>query len=279
MYRFLKVFLVSIVLIFNFASAKDVKLKEPPESLSKYYPPNSENYEYLFNMYKASTAFTGLIDNIKNGDWINANKWVNVLKDSYLKIGEMVPEWKKYLRKKEINALVRAVEKKDGQAIQIYANAVGKSCTSCHSKYLVSTKILYHYPSYDLITLEDPITKSDLDVEEYMKKMTNSLKLLNVYLSDGKKEDAVKSGIAFAKRFKGLTQMCTECHTNKLSEEIYFGKEINKHLKAFMKAVKNLDKKKINKELSFIEFNNCSKCHNVHQTPALLQEKFGKHKH
>ncbi len=279
MFYLLKRIFLTLILITTVSFAKDVKLKEPPESLSKYYPPNSENYEYLFNMYKASTAFTGLIDNLKNGDWINANKWAKVLKNSYLKIGEMVPEWKKYLRKKEINALVKAVEKKDGQAIQIYANAVGKSCTSCHAKYLIPTKILYHYPTYDLINLEDPITQEDLTVEDYMKKMTNSLKLLNVYLSDGKKEDAVKSGIAFAKRFKGLTQMCTECHTNKLSEEIYFGKDINKHLKSFMKAVKKLDKEKINKELGFIEFNNCAKCHNVHQTPALLQEKFGKHKH
>ncbi len=279
MYKILKMFLSVLLITISLSFAKDVKLKEPPESLSKYYPPNSENYEYLFNMYKASTAFTGLIDNLKNGDWINANKWVKVLQESYLKISEMVPEWKKYLRKKEMNALVKAVQKKDGQAIQIYANAVGKSCTSCHSKYLVSTKILYHYPTYDLITLEDPITREDLSVEDYMKKMTNSLKLLNVYLSDGKKDDAIKSGIAFAKRFKGLTQMCTECHTNKLSEEIYFGKDINKHLKAFLKGVKKVDQKIINKELGFIEFNNCSKCHNVHQTPALLQEKFGKHSH
>ncbi len=257
--------------------AKDVRLKEPPEDLSKYYPPKSENYQFLFNMYKASTSFTGMLTNVQDGDWNNALKWAKALKESYLKIGKMVPKWDKVLKKREINALVKAVKNKDAEGIKANANAVGQSCSKCHSRYQISAKILYHYPSYDMITLEDPVNHSDYEVHDYMKKMTNSLKLLNIYLADGKKIKAKKEGMNFIKRFNGLTQMCSECHTNKLSEQIYFGKSIKKEVKLLSKAIKNLDKKGIQKHLGNIEMMNCMKCHNVHQVPAMLKDKFEKH--
>ena len=273
-----KLYIICLAILtgISFAFAKDVRLGVPPKSLDKYYPPNSEKYEYLMNMYKASISFTGLSTSLREQDWKRAEKWAESLKNAYLKIGELVPEWDKVLRKKEANALVKAVKERNIRQIQFFANAVGRTCSKCHERYMASTKLLYHFPDFDTVTLEDPITGADYEVADYMAKMTTSFKLLNVYMSDGLTKKAKKAGMNFVKRLKGLTQMCSECHTNKLSEEIYFGKQFNQKVKELETAIKNLDGKKISQTFAWINMNNCSKCHNVHEVPTMIREKIKK---
>ncbi len=267
---------LSVLAGVTFSLAKDIRLGVPPKSLEKYYPPNSQKYEYLMNMYQASISFTGLSTSLREQDWKNAEKWAKKLRDSYLKIGEMVPQWDKVLRKKEANALVQAVKDRDIRKIQFFANTVGKTCSKCHERYLASTKLLYHFPDFDTVTLEDPVSGVDYDVSDYMAKMITSFKLLNVYMTDGKTKKAKKEGINFVKRLKGMAQMCSECHTNKLSEEIYFGKEFQQKVKELEMAVKNLDGNKISQAFGWINMNNCSKCHNVHEVPTMIREKLKK---
>ncbi len=268
--------LSAVLLFFTISFSKDVRLGVPPKSLEKYYPPKSEKFEYLMNMYNASISFTGLSTSLREGDWKRAEKWARSLMNAYLKIGELVSEWDRVLRKKEAQALVKAVQSRDLRKIQFYANAVGQTCSKCHDKYMASAKLLYHFPDFDTVTLEDPVTGVDYEVSDYMAKMTTSFKLLNVYMSDGLKRKAVKEGMNFVKRFKGLVQMCSECHTNKLSEEIYFGKEVQKKLKELELAIRNLDAKKISQTFGWINMNNCSKCHNVHEVPTMIREKIKK---
>ncbi len=268
--------LITVFFCLGIVNAKDVRLGVPPKSLEKYYPPNSEKFEYLMNMYKASISFTGLSTSLMEKDWKRAEKWAKSLRDAYLKIGELVPEWDKVLRKKEANALVKAVQNKDVRKIRFFANAVGQTCSKCHSRYMASTKLLYHFPDFDTVSLEDPVSGLSYEVSDYMAKMTTSFKLLNVYLSDGLKNKAKKAGMDFVKRFKGLTQMCSECHTNKLSEEIYFGKEVQAKVKELEAAIRNLDAKKISQTFGWINMNNCSKCHNVHEVPTMIREKIKK---
>lgn len=258
--------------IFSIAVAKEVKLETPPENIGKYYPPKSEKFEFLNTMYAMSTAFTGLMTNVQEKDWKNAEKWVKILEENYIKVGKLVPEFDKGLRKNEMTALVNAVKSKDMQGIQENAQAVGKSCSQCHQKYMLTTKIIYHYPSWSMINIDDPITRTALETEDYMKKMTDSMKKLRVYVDDNKQEKAVVEANNFAKRLKALSQSCSECHTNKLSEQIYFGKDMDEKLNALINAVKSNNKQEINKNLNWISVNNCSKCHNTHQTTAIMKD-------
>jgi len=256
-----------------------VKLKSPPEELSKYYPPNSEKPVFLYNMYGISTAFTAVFVNIKENDWENAKKWAYKLKEGYLKIGEMVPKWDKLLRKKEINQLVKAVEEKNPSKVQKFAQIVGKSCSSCHGRFKLSTQIKYHYPSFDLVSLEDPVSGMEYSIHDYMKKMTNDYKLTKIYTFEGEFKKAYKSANSFAKRFLSLTQSCSECHTNKIVEDVYFGKETQEKLNKLKSAIRSKDKALTFKTIGQIG-GACYKCHNVHEIPAMLKEKLeGEHSH
>ncbi len=266
--------ILSSVILFDVSVAKTVKLKEPPKELEKYYPPNSDKYEFLTNMYNLSTAFTGVFANIQDGNWEKAKEWAKKTEEYYLNIGKLVSKWDKILRKDAVKQMVKAVENKDVSAFKRFANTVGKSCVQCHKNYQLSVKIIYHYPSYEGTTVEDPVTGVEYGVDDYMKKMTNDMKLLKVYLLQGDKEKAVKYGNNFVKRVEGLQQMCSDCHTNNISEKVYFGEAFKKKLTTLKEALDKKDEKNIFSSLKWIGANNCFKCHNVHQTPYMIKEKF-----
>ncbi|MEZ0324066.1 MAG: hypothetical protein ABWJ98_07140 [Hydrogenothermaceae bacterium] len=264
--------LVTVLAVFSISSkGETIKLETPPKDVGKYYPPNSKKFEFLNSMYTMSTAFTGMFTDIQENDWKNAEKWAKILRDNYLNIGKMVPEFDKGLKKDEIEALVKAVENRDTNKIKTYADIVGKSCAQCHQKYKITTKIMYHYPSFSVINIEDPVTKTSMEFEDYMKKMTDSMKKIRIYLEDGKPDKAQIEGNNFIKRFKAVAESCSECHNNKLSEEIYYGKDIEEKIQALSKALQLKNREEVYKNLSYISANNCSKCHNTHQTIAELK--------
>ncbi len=252
-----------------------VKLKKPPKSLDNYFPPKSEKPIFLYNMHNASTAFTGVFVNIKQGNWDNALKWSQKLKSYYFKIGKMVPEWNKFLRKEEMEKLIDAVKNKDISKVEFYAKKIGQSCAGCHKKYMLPVKIKYHYPSYRLISLEDPVSGNEYSIEKYMKKLSTDYKLIKVFLDDGKFPLALKAADNFRKRYKGLTQMCSECHTNKAVEDIYFNKQSDALLDKLIKFIQNKQTQKTLETVNSLG-GNCYKCHNVHEVPYLLKEKFEK---
>lgn len=252
-----------------------VKLKKPPKELDKYYPPNAKAPLFLYNMYQASTSFTGMLTNVQQKDWKNAEKWAGRLKESYFKIEKMVPSWKKYLRKNEMEKLVEAVKNKNIANIRKYANLVGQSCSNCHKKNMLPVKVKYHYPSVDLISIEDPVSGMDYSVEDYMKKLSTSYKLTKVFFDDDKTKRALKSAVDFTKRFKALTQSCSECHTNKIVENVYFGKETNEALRNLVQSVRQKNKKNFMQAMNSIG-GVCYKCHNVHETPLMLKSKLEK---
>lgn len=262
--------------IASFSYAQELKLEKPPKDVGKYYPPASNKFEFLNSMYAMSTAFTGIFTNIQENDWKNAEKWAKVLRDNYINVGKMVPEFDKGLKKEEVEMLLRAVQSKDGEGVKRYADVVGKSCSQCHQKYKISTKIMYHYPSFEMINIEDPVSRTSNSFEEHMKKMTDSMKKIRIYLEDSKPEKAQLEGNNFIKRFKAVAESCSECHSNKLSEQIYYGKDMDEKLQSLSKALQLKNKDEIYKNLSYISANNCSKCHNTHQTISELKGKLTK---
>ncbi|WP_457622925.1 cytochrome c [Persephonella sp.] len=256
--------------------AGNVRLKEPPSELSKYYPPKSESYEFVSLMHKLSVSFTGVITNVKEKDWEDAEKWAGTFKENYLKIGKMVKKWDKVLKKEAVENLASAVKEKNLSKFKENVNIVGKSCVQCHKSYKISTRILYRYPSFHKIKVEDPVEKSKIEFHDFMKKMTDDMKKLRIYLADGEDKKAVKSGVNFIKRVEALQQSCSDCHTDKLSEEIYYGKKVKEGIGMVKDGLRSLNKEKINNGLKRIGFYNCTKCHNTHIIQAEIQEKLKK---
>ncbi len=269
----LKHILAGLLFISTVFSAEKVIIKKPPESLKKYYPPESQKFEFLSNMYKMSTAFTGINLNINEGDWEKALRWAKELRDTYIKTSKMVPEWKDYFKPELANELVKAVESKNIDRVIQASRNLGRTCAKCHQDNQLSVMIYYHFPDFDAVKIEDPVDFMEYDTGEFMKKLSNSLKALKVFLSQGDVEKAQEHGMNFIERARQLRTMCSKCHTNKLSEEVLVGKEYEGHLNRIeeLLSAEKPNTEEIFKSLRFIGMT-CSKCHNVHMIPQMFKE-------
>jgi cytochrome c556 len=258
-------------------AADRVVLKKPPESLKKYYPPQSQKFEFLSNMYSMSTSFYAVNLNINEGDWDRALEWAEKLRDTYLKTAEMVPEWKDYFKRDLAEAFVKAVRSKNVDRVIEASKKLGQTCSRCHQDHQIAVKLVFHFPSFEEIKLEDPVEFMEVKTGEYMRKLSNSLKALKVYLEQGQIEKAQEAGINFVERARGLKAMCSKCHTEKISEEAILGEKYEEAL-AKLEEILSGDKpakEEIYKHLTFLS-STCTKCHNVHLIPAMVQEAFAK---
>jgi len=72
-------------------------IKKPPASLAQWYKPENKRQKWLHNMFKLRREIQAVRFYSENSDEKNLEKWVTLLSEHYLEIGEMVPEWKKKL--------------------------------------------------------------------------------------------------------------------------------------------------------------------------------------
>ncbi len=260
----------------SFAS-ENIVLKKTPKSLDNYYPPKSKKWEFLSKMYNMSTYFYGINLNINNEDWDNALKWAKKLKEEYVSTSKMVPEWKEYFKPELAERLVKAVESKNVDNVLQASRKLGQTCAKCHADNEITVKLVYHFPSFENIKIEDPIEFMEMETGKYMKKMTNSMKALKIYLMQGDADNARQSGEEFVERARALKGMCSKCHTSKTSIEAITGKEYLNSLENLTQALSadKLDNEKIFKALGSVGMT-CAKCHNVHLIPAMVQERLKK---
>ncbi len=254
------------------ALSQQLVLKKPPKSLDRYYPPRSNRMEFLSNMHAMSASFYGIRMNINKGNWERALEWAKNLEKAYNDSAKMVPEWKDYYKSQLASELVKAVQSKNADAVIRASRALGETCSKCHAENQAVVKVYYHFPRYDRIQIEDPVELQNLKTQEFMKKLSDSMKALRVLMAQGDFSGAKEEGKNFVERAKAMNTMCSKCHTSKASIESLAGKDYLSLLDSLDRALSNpqANRDAINKHLSEVG-QYCYRCHNVHLTPVLLQ--------
>ncbi|MDX2458131.1 MAG: hypothetical protein QNL87_11555, partial [Gammaproteobacteria bacterium] len=74
-----------------------ILIKSPPASLAQWYKPENRRQVWLHNMFKLRREMQAVRFYADIKDVKHLEKWVMLLSEHYLKLGEMVPEWKKKL--------------------------------------------------------------------------------------------------------------------------------------------------------------------------------------
>lgn len=269
----MKKFFISFALLAGIAFSQQITMKKPPRSLDKYYPPQSQKMDYLSNMHAMSVAFHGINLNINEGKWDKAIEWANQLKKVYEESARMVPEWKDYFKPALADNLVKAVQSRNADAVIKASRELGQTCSKCHQENQAVVKLYYHFPGYDNINLEDPVELQNLKTKDYMKKLSESMKSLRIFLAQGDTAKAREQGSNFVERAKQLNTMCTKCHTSKASVESLAGKD---YLTALDNLQRALNAPQVNREVVFRHLSEigqyCYRCHNVHLIPVLVQK-------
>ncbi|WP_448587227.1 hypothetical protein [Thermocrinis sp.] len=218
--------------------ADQMVLKKPPASLGKYYPPQSNKFEFLSVMHEMSTAFYGIRLNINEGKWDKALEWANRLKDAYGRAQNMVPEWRQYYKPVLADKLVKAVQVKNTDQVIKLSRELGGTCQKCHTDNQIAVKLVYHFPPFHTLKMEDPVEFSQLSPKEYMKKMSDSMKALRIFLLQGDIPKAKEAGQEMVERIKASQAVCSKCHTEKISEQVIFNKAHEEALASIERLLK-----------------------------------------
>jgi len=266
------------LIFFNLAvipnQAKDMVIKEPPKSLSKYYPPKSKQPKWIQQMHKMSSHFGGVFLNLKEKDFENVDKHADRLVEEYKKTSEMVPEWEEYFDIKAAETFAAAAKSHDIAKAGKASGGLGKTCGKCHAENEVSVWAKFHWPSFHKIKVTDPVSEKEIEFDEYMGIISSSFKGVTVNFGESQYGRAAKALKNFKLRFMELKSTCSKCHASQDVKRFYVGPDADS---AFAGLIQELNKDKPNpgkfwKNIGLLGKTGCKHCHLVHRTNSFIQE-------
>jgi len=267
---------ISLTLFSGIALAKDLIVKQPPASLDKLYPPQSKEPKWIQQMHKMSGSFGGVFVNMKEGDWVNAEKKAQAFAKVYEETSKLIPEWKDYFDLKAVKEFAATVKSHDPAKIGKASAPVGKTCGKCHGEQSVAVWTRYHWPKVDKINITDPVTDKEFKYGKFMHQISGSFYGVTVNFGEGQYDRSAKALRGFKKRYMELKSTCSKCHTNDGVKQFFVGPPI---AKAFDNLKKELAADKPNpgvfwKNIGTIGKLGCKKCHLTHRSYAIIQENW-----
>ena len=233
-------------------------VKTPPASLAQWYKPENERQVWLHNMFKLRREMQAVRLYSDNKDAKHLDKWVTLLSEHYLKIGEMVPEWKKKLDMDAMTSLQESARSSRYQDVSRALDALSASCESCHEDYRASTTAMYRAPDFSLIEIS-PSTSFKVHMNE-LSKQVNQVKIAS---EDGMKDIALSSLSGLKKGINVLGETCSNCH--KKDTKVYPGDTINKTMTSLEESLRTGTLKDQGRELGTLAVLACARCHGTHR--------------
>ena len=233
-------------------------LKAPPASLAKWYKPENKRQVWLHNMFNLRREMQAVQFYSDRNDAEHLEKWVTSLSKHYLKIGEMVPEWKNKLDLVAISKLQQSTQSSNQLNVSDALDGLNKSCESCHTDYRVITATSYRAPDFSSIKLSQPVS--------YVKHMKELIRLVNqikIASEDGMNQLALStlSDLKVGINLQGET--CSSCH--KKDKIVYPDTAILKTISSLENSLRKGTIKQQGKELGTLAVLACARCHGTHR--------------
>jgi len=255
----------------------------PPESLDNLYPPKAPGPIFLGAMFEIAGPFGGIIVDLMEEDFENVIANYDLFKEKYLEVSKLVPEWEDQYDMSKVEALGEALKSGDQGGIQGALGEIGMECGSCHQKYMTAVQYKYHWPSFEEVTLQDPVTLQEMSFHDYMMSWDLSYVGVSTDLGEGQVDRAIDHFDDFKSRFIGVREACSNCHgiseaqTGKKQGELAFVSIDNEQLLLAMEdALKSTppNVESVFEMTQAIGAETCLKCHWVHIPSALAQERW-----
>jgi len=233
-------------------------IRTPPTSLAQWYKPENERQVWLHTMFKLRREMQAVQFYAENKDAKHLDKWVALLSEHYLKIGEMVPEWKKKL---DVDAIVWLQESTVNSRYQDVSHALDKlneSCESCHKDYRAITAAMYRSPDFSLMEIS-PSTS----LEMHMEALTRQVNQIKIASEDDMQDVALSSLSDLETGMNALGETCSNCH--KKDTRVYPDEAINKTLNSLGESLRTGTLKDQGRELGTLAVLACARCHGTHR--------------
>jgi cytochrome c556 len=235
-----------------------IVIKTPPDSLAQWYKPENKRQVWLHNMFKLRREIQAVRFYSDNSDAKNMEKWATRLSEHYLKIAEMVPEWKKKINVEAINNLQKNVKTNRYKDVSQTLDNLEESCKSCHTDYRVVTATMYRAADFSSIEINPSIS-----FKKHMKKLTQQVNSIKIASNDKMKDIALTSLSDLKKNITVLGESCSNCH--KKDTKVYPDDTINKVIISLEKNLKTGTVKDQGKDLGTLAVLACARCHGTHR--------------
>ena len=233
-------------------------VRTPPASLAQWYKPENERQVWLHTMFKLRREMQAVQFYAENKDAKHLDKWVALLSEHYLKIGEMVPEWKKNL---DVDAIARLQESAVNKRYQDVSHALDKlneSCESCHKDYRAITAVMYRSPDFSLMEIS-PSTS----LEMHMEALTRQVNQVKIASEDGMQDVALSSLSDLEAGINALGKTCSNCH--KKDAQVYPDETIKSTINSLGESLRTGTLKDQGRELGTLAVLACARCHGTHR--------------
>jgi len=259
----MRIFITFILLVsaLSFLSAEEiVTLKKPPTSLKQWYKPDNKRNVFQHNMFKLRRELQAVNQYRALQDLPHTQKWANQLAEHYIKIAEMVPEWKKELRLKRAEQIKIAAKEGDFKSLGNAIKKLQKSCTNCHETYRAQVAAMYRAPDFSHTYVQ--INGKETDYQDFMRLLMRDVNRIKIAAEDGNKVEAqialkdVRSGI------KTLRSSCDSCHKGSKAKDYYLG---NDTIELMDKLEVAIEEGNSGRTLGEFAVEACAHCHGSHR--------------
>ena len=265
---FLQCLLIVIIagLIYSHKN-KVIVIKNPPASLAQWYKPENKRQVWLHNMFKLRREIQAVKLYSDNNDAKNMEKWATQLSEHYLKIGEMVPEWKSKLDTEAITHLQDSIRNKRNKDVSQALDNLNKSCDSCHTDYRIITATMYRAPDFTSMEIN-----SATSYKKHMKQLIKHVNTIKIASKDKIKDVALSSLSDLKKGINELGKSCSTCH--KKDTPVYPDNLIKKTITNLDKSLRTGTLKEQGKNLGSLAVLACARCHGTHRLAYDIRKTF-----
>ena len=241
----------------------------PPSSLDAFYPPKAKEPIYLNRMFGLNERMMGIVIDLMEEDIANVGPSFEKLKEDYVEISKLVPEWEAKYPLGPVEELGKALQSGEKEVIMAAIEKVGHSCHACHVETMAGVKAKYHWQEFRQIKVKDPISKTEVNFVQMMQNLNFSFTGATYDLKQGQKEKAEEHARAFQARFQSVSETCQECHGT--SERTYYVDDsIQQAIADLVQALSKTppDQNEIANQVMTIGMDGCFKCHLIHIPPT-----------
>jgi hypothetical protein len=214
----LKLF-ISVLVFFgiifpSLALSKDYIDKEPPKSLDKPYPPINKERKWVDQMHKLSGVFIGVLVNMRENDWENAETHASHFVKTYEETSKIIPEWKDYFDNEAAKNFGETVKIRNPGKIWKTVGALGKTCGKCHKENYIAVWTRHSWPSVKKNKLSDPVTEKKISYGKFMWKLAGSFHGMTVNFGEKQFDRALKATKNLKSRMIKFKSLCSKCHVD-----------------------------------------------------------------
>lgn len=264
---------VWLLLIAGESGAEEKWLAVPPASIGQWYKPQNDRQVWLHTMFSLRREMQAVAEYAAAGEPALARKWTERFAGHYLKIAEMVPEWKDELDYGWLERLQSAAQVGDGEAVALALRKLDQGCKSCHREFRAVTAMLYRTPDFGKLRVTRSSDGVPVDYPEVMEELSTLVNRIKISLDDDRATRALASLDQLRNRLADLGESCAGCHKDPAPRERYLGSLTANALQDLERGLKQRDRKLAGRSLGSAAVYACARCHAVHRAPYDMREK------